>query len=220
MIYDGAHAFNSSHLGQSIGSYGDATTYSFHATKLFHTAEGGAVETHDSALAEKIRGLRNFGIESESVITQCGSNAKMSELSAAMGLAVLQKIGEEHAARVLLRARYDAALTGICGISVVSPRTEGESSEYYYVVRIRSNVIGQRDHIQGVLKANGVLARRYFYPLTCDIPLNGITAVASNLSNARNASKEVLALPFHSGVTSADVERIAQIIRRELDCPR
>jgi dTDP-4-amino-4,6-dideoxygalactose transaminase len=221
VIYDGAHAFNISHQGKSVGSYGDATAYSFHATKLFHTAEGGAVETHASALAEKIRGLRNFGIESEDTITQCGSNAKMSELSAAMGLAVLQKFGEEHTARVALRAHYDAALAGVFGLSMVSrPTAEEESSEHYYVVRIDSEVFGQRDHVQGVLKANGVLARRYFYPLTSDIPLDGIQVAASNLSNARRASEEVLALPFHSGITSADVERIARIIRHELSQSR
>jgi dTDP-4-amino-4,6-dideoxygalactose transaminase len=113
VIYDGAHAFNTSWRGKSIGNYGNATTYSFHATKLFHTAEGGAVETSDSALATKISSLRNFGIESEDVITQCGSNAKMSELSAAMGLAVLSKVGEEHTAelpRPLLKYGWQASL--------------------------------------------------------------------------------------------------------------
>jgi dTDP-4-amino-4,6-dideoxygalactose transaminase len=207
VIYDAAHAFNATYKGLSIGSFGDATAYSFHATKLFHTAEGGGVETPNSDLAEKIRSMRNFGIESEDVITQCGTNAKMSELSAAMGLAVLEKVGEEQRARAPLRAKYNLELANIPGITLYGG-PEGSTSDLYYIIRVHGS--DKRDHLQSKLRSVGILTRRYFYPLTSDIPLGDIKTNAVSLIHAKKASKEVLALPFHSGVSSSDVDTIRE----------
>jgi dTDP-4-amino-4,6-dideoxygalactose transaminase len=210
VIYDAAHAFNGSHNGMSVGSFGDVTAYSFHATKLFHTAEGGALETSNSQLAEKLRSMRNFGFESEDVITQCGTNAKMSELSAAMGLAVLEKVGAEQRARTALREKYNAALEGLSGLSLF-PGPEGSTSELYYIVRVQG--AGNRDRFQSKLRSMGVLARRYFYPMTSDIDLGETKRICAPLTNATIASQEVLALPFHSGVTDADVQRITDLAK-------
>ncbi len=205
VIYDAAHAFNASYNGVSVGSFGDATAYSFHATKLFHTAEGGAIETPNSELAEKLRSLRNFGFESEDVITQCGTNAKMSELSAALGLAVLEKVGDEQRARSALRRQYDAALSDVAGL-VLDPGPEGSASELYYVIRVHGPE--NRDRLHAKLRSMGILARRYFYPLTSDIPLGDAKILGTPLTHASRASQEVLALPFHSGVSTADVHII------------
>jgi dTDP-4-amino-4,6-dideoxygalactose transaminase len=212
VIYDGAHSFNTSHNGTPIGHYGNATTYSFHATKLFHTGEGGAIETNDAALAEKLRALRNFGIESEDVVSECGTNAKMSELSAAMGLAVLDKLGDEHAARASLRTIYENLLRDTPGIRICNT-SEDSARSLYFVIRVDvSGDPARRDRLQAALKSQGVLARKYFYPLTTEAAFHRATANPQDTPVAFRASREVLALPFHSGVTEADAAKIAGVI--------
>jgi dTDP-4-amino-4,6-dideoxygalactose transaminase len=212
VVYDAAHSFNAAFRGTPIGHFGNAVAYSFHATKMFHTGEGGAIETSSSELAEKLRGLRNFGIESEDSITQCGTNAKMSELSAAMGLAVLDKIGEEGRARSALREVYNDVLASVSGISLF-PGPEDSATDIYYIIRFHPDNARLRDQAQAQLKARGVLARKYFYPLTSDASFGYSQPQDAAIPVARQASRDVLALPFHSGVSKGDVENIAAVLR-------
>ena len=215
VVYDAAHSFNAAFRGTPIGHFGNAVAYSFHATKMFHTGEGGAVETSSSELAEKLRGLRNFGIESEDSITQCGTNAKMSELSAAMGLAVLFKIGEEGRARANLRNLYNQALSDIPGITLF-PGPEDSATDIYYIIRFNAENLHLRDQAQALLKRRGVLTRKYFYPLTSDAAFASGERAATVFPVARQASRDVLALPFHSEVSERDVENIANVLRSVL----
>jgi dTDP-4-amino-4,6-dideoxygalactose transaminase len=213
VIYDGAHAFNTSYKGKPIGHFGNATTYSFHATKLFHTGEGGAIETNDHTLADKIRLLRNFGIESEEVISECGINGKMSELSAALGLAVLDCIGEEHAARSALRLRYEELLGDVPGVTICTT-SEDTRTGLYFIIRVDvSNDHGLRDRLQAGLKSHGILSRRYFYPLTSEAPFYRDRHNPVDTPVAFSASREVLALPFHGSITEKDALRISRAIR-------
>lgn len=212
VVYDAAHSFNAAFRGTPIGQFGNAVTYSFHATKMFHTGEGGAVETSSSELAEKLRGLRNFGIESEDSITQCGTNAKMSELSAAMGLAVLFKLGEEGRARAALRKLYNLMLSDVTGITLF-PGPEDSSTDIYYIIRFDAEHVHLRDQAQAQLKLRGILTRKYFYPLTCDASFGYGQPQDAVIPVARQASRDVLALPFHSEVSTGDVETIATVLR-------
>lgn len=218
VVYDAAHSFNAAFRGTPIGHFGNATAYSFHATKMFHTGEGGAIETSNSELAGKLRGLRNFGIESEDSITQCGTNAKMSELSAAMGLAVLEKLGDEGRARSGLRDTYDEMLADIPGISLF-PGPEDSATDIYYIIRFHAGAAHLRDQAQAQLKARGILARKYFYPLTSDATFGLSHPQDAAIPVARQASRDVLALPFHSGVAMSDVENIASVLRSVLVRP-
>ena len=203
VVYDAAHSFNAAFRGIPIGHFGNAVAYSFHATKMFHTGEGGAIETSSSELADKLRGLRNFGIESEDSITKCGTNAKMSELSAAMGLAVLDKLGEEGRSRSSLRKLYNRVLSDVSRISLF-PGPEDSSTDIYYIIRFDADSVHLRDHAQAQLKVRGVLARKYFYPLTSDAAF-GHSHASAEIPVARQASRDVLALPFHSEVGEHDV---------------
>lgn len=215
VVYDAAHAFNAAYRGTPIGHFGNAVAYSFHATKMFHTGEGGAIETSNSELAEKLRRLRNFGIESEDSITQCGTNAKMSELSAAMGLAVLSKLGEEGRARSKLRNLYNHALSGITGITLF-PGPEDSTTDIYYIIRFNADNIHLRDQAQAQLKRQGIMTRKYFYPLTNDAVFGLGERQTAALPVALKASRNVLALPFHSEVSERDVENIANVLRNVL----
>jgi len=214
VVYDGAHAFNSSHSGIPIGHFGDATAYSFHATKVFHTAEGGAVETTDPALADKVRLLRNFGIESEGRVVACGTNGKMSELSAAMGLAVLDCIHEEHAARAGLRTLYEDLLADTPGIAIHTiPKSA--TSGLYFIIRVDGrDDPTRRDRLQTELAHRGILARRYFFPLTSEAPFFSASTDPRATPNALRSSREVLALPFHGGIRKQDAERVVSEVDR------
>ncbi|MBN8994325.1 MAG: DegT/DnrJ/EryC1/StrS family aminotransferase [Rhizobiales bacterium] len=212
VIYDGAHAFNMTYRGTPIGRFGDATTYSFHATKLFHTAEGGAIEANSSDLAERLRLLRNFGIESEDVITACGTNAKMSEVSAAVGLAVLDLLGAEYDARAKLRSLYSDALKGIPDIRFLEAKEASDAGSYFIIYV----PVSKRDELQNQLRQSGILARRYFYPLTSEGAYLGRQHDHRATPIAFEASRSVLALPYHGGVTEQHVALIAEIARRVL----
>jgi dTDP-4-amino-4,6-dideoxygalactose transaminase len=212
VVYDGAHAFNVSRNGVPIGRFGDATTYSFHATKLFHTGEGGAIEAADAELAERLRTLRNFGIESEDCITSCGTNAKMPELSAALGLAALDGLTDARRVRSELRGFYDDALKNVAGISVHDSRGY-QPSDLYYVIRVDiGRDSSRRDKLYAYLKSHGILARRYFYPLTSEAPFYASCARLEATPVAFRASRTVLALPFHSGVSQRDRMQVAELI--------
>jgi dTDP-4-amino-4,6-dideoxygalactose transaminase len=212
VIYDGAHAFNTAYAGTPIGRFGDATTYSFHATKLFHTGEGGAIETHSAELADRIRLLRNFGIESEDVVSACGINGKMSEITAAVGLCVLDQMSEEYAARALLRTSYTAVLGEIVGVRIVEVAGKADAG-MYFAIRLPAD---KRDEVRGQLRQAGVLARRYFFPLTSESEFYRQKHDPRSTPVALAASREILCLPFHSGVAAGDVVLMAEIIRKVL----
>ena len=211
VIYDAAHAFGTRHRGRSIADYGDMSTYSFHATKLFHSGEGGAVATRHKELDAEARSLRNFGIASEERIPGTGINAKLSELQAAMGLAVLPLVDEEKAQRRRVCQRYNEAFKAVPGITTPPLGDLRDDSFQYYCLRVKAVAdTPARDDLYQRLKAKNVFSRRYFWPLCSDTEeyKDLESADPARLPNAQTAANEVLCLPLYGALTDEDVSRI------------
>jgi dTDP-4-amino-4,6-dideoxygalactose transaminase len=222
LIYDAAHAFSTTAHGSAIHHYGDATVYSFHASKLFHTGEGGALVCRSKAMQSKCSQMQNFGFDDENDIVHLGSNAKMSEMQAALGLSVHPNIERERDLRARVRATYERELRDIPGVSVVHLPAGVSQSHQYFVVRITNEQprasVSRRDRVHDVLMQHNVLSRRYFYPLCSQFPhYSGLpSAQMSNLANAEQVSREVLCLPLHSGVSERASVDIGFLIRHAL----
>lgn len=211
LLFDGAHSFGVKQpVFQDEGMLGDATMLSFHATKLFHTVEGGAVLTPHEDVDARLRAARNFGITGEDVVSGTGLNGKMSELHAAMGLLMLDHLDNEIDLRSTVAERYGARLRGRPGLTVVSGL---DASKQYFVVRIDRTLFGEsRDDVHSRLKSYNLMSRRYFYPLCADIDAYRTLPSASDLPNARRASDEVLALPFYGELDLELVDVICDLI--------
>ena len=209
VVYDGAHAFDRREEGLPVAQYGDATAYSFHATKLFHTIEGGAVAipriTQAHANAQL---LRNFGMRGESVLLP-GFNAKLSEAHCAAGLSVLPLVEEERARRRAIAQVYTGVLGGQEGIEIIfAPNAQ------YFALRLRPPF--SRDAVYARLQSAGVGARRYFFPAACDYPAYA-WRFTGQFPNARAAAKECLALPLYGALSPEKAHAIAAMV---LQCRR
>lgn len=217
VIYDAAHAFGVEINGAGIGTFGDVSMFSFHATKLFHTAEGGALTFNNPEFKRNIHLLKNFGIVSETEVVMPGINGKMNELQAALGLVILDYIDEERQKRKVLLKTYRECLCGAEGISFQDKDIPGvEPSLQYFVVRIDEKVFGcSRDYLYSELKKYNVFARQYFYPLCSDfeyyrnLPSSGVDC----LPIAMRVSSESLALPFYGSLSVSDVKKISGILK-------
>jgi dTDP-4-amino-4,6-dideoxygalactose transaminase len=221
LIYDGAHAFGTEIDGEPIPNFGAATTLSFHATKIFNTAEGGAVVTRDSALKQRIDLLKNLGIKNELTVTLPGINGRMNELQAALGLANLEVLAREYDGRGTIAEIYRTRLKTLAGLTFVELPPGVRASHQYFVIRIDSNVAPlSRDDLCERLKEYNLFARRYFYPLCSEIPAYRELASSrpGNLTVAHRISKEVLCLPFYGTLAPAVAHRICDII--EYECVR
>ena len=211
VIYDSAHTFAANYKGRSISSYGDISMYSFHATKVFHTVEGGALVFNDDTLSDKIRHLRDFGLclggeEADEV----GMNAKLSEFHAAMGLCNLRHIEDTVAKRKAASEKYDSHLRGISGIEIF-PEIEGLNRNYaYYPVVFTGKY--NRDTVLEKLSKYDIAARKYFYPLTNKFSSFKGKYDHFNTPVAEFVSDNVLCLPLYSDLDLQDVDRICDII--------
>jgi dTDP-4-amino-4,6-dideoxygalactose transaminase len=215
VIYDAAHAFGVNVGGKGIGAFGDASAFSFHATKLFHTAEGGALTCRDPHLAARVDLLRNFGIRNAEDVELPGLNGKMNELQAALGLLVLEALPEERRQRLAVARAYETRLAGVAGLTLRPPADEASSLQYF-VIRIDQGTFGcSRDQLQLKLRDFNVLTRKYFYPLCSDYPCyrDLPSAEPARLPVARAAAQQVLCLPLHAGVSTAQAETICRMIR-------
>lgn len=165
LIYDAAHAFGSTHQGQRIGGFGDAEVFSLHATKAMHSFEGGLITTRNTDLAADLRMMRNFGFASWDVVLMPGTNAKMSEIHAAGGLANLAQLDATMAASQRCHAAYAKGLQGIAGLQMFTPANPQATNYHYVVAELDADVFGlSRDALIEVLRHENVLARRYYYP--------------------------------------------------------
>lgn len=216
LLFDAAHAFACGHRGRKIGGFGDAEIFSFHATKLFHTMEGGAVTTNNDALAERIRRLRNFGFNPQGVMEGLGVNGKMSEASAAMGLANLGMID-----RLLREAKtnyqiYQDGLSGIPGLNLIIYDDAEGHNHHYVVVDIDEDRVGlSRDQLLAILRAENILARDYFYP-GCHRMAPYDSAVqgdASRLPVTDELASRVLVLPAGGAMSREQIKPICAIFR-------
>jgi dTDP-4-amino-4,6-dideoxygalactose transaminase len=214
IIYDAAHAFGTKYKGKSIGCYGDASIFSFHATKLFNTLEGGCAIFKKEADKKNTDLLKNFGIESENEITECGINAKLNELQSAIGLLNLELLEKERGKRQKIKNIYDKALGKIEGIKINHKNVDVDSLQYY-PIRIEKEKFGiNRDELQKILKEQGFNCRKYFYPLLSNIAIyqSNPSAKKENLLNSNKASEEVLCLPFYGDLSIKNAQLLCKKI--------
>lgn len=208
VIYDAAHAFGVRYKGKSILNYGNISTLSFHATKLFHTIEGGAVITDDDALAHKISYMRNFGQEGPEKFWGIGINAKNCELHAAMGLCILPKIGEIIDRRKILCGLYDDSLSDLDSVTRPTIRDGLDYNFSYYPIILPSEEV--LFAVQRELGAEQIFPRRYFYP-----SLNKLDYyVGQSAPVSEDISRRIMCLPLYHDLAESDVARIAEIIRK------
>src|SRR5262249_42439885 len=216
LIFDAAHAFGCSHKGRMIGNFGRLEVFSFHATKFFNTFEGGAIATNDDALATKVRAMKNFGFRGQEETIGVGTNGKMSEVSAAMGLTGLESLEEFVAVNQRNYERYQAELADVSGIHFVT-FDERERHNYQYIVLEVDEALAQitRDQLLQILHAENIVARRYFYPGCHRVEpyRSRFPQAESFLPVTESLTNCVLVLPTGTAVTGNDVDRICQIIR-------
>lgn len=212
VVYDGAHSFGRHQpvFTDVAGALGDVTMLSFHATKLFHTVEGGALITPDRELDRRFRVARNFGIRAEDEVEGVGLNGKISELHAAMGVHVLEMLDLEIDRRAGFAGEYVGRLKDVPGLRIVAG--EGPSRQYF-VIRIDAELFGSsRDELHASLRTLNIVSRRYFHPLCSDIDLYSTLPSARNLPHAVSASQECLVLPLHGSMGSDAVQRVCDAI--------
>lgn len=218
VIYDGAHSFGTNLNNKPIGYYGDMTMFSFHATKLFNTVEGGALTFSDESLVEKLSLLKNFGIANPEEVVLSGLNAKLNEIQAVFGLEVLKLVENERKKRHEIKRAYEYYLKDVPGINMLT-KLEGEESSYqYFVIQIDEELYGKsRDWLHEKLKESNVYTRKYFYPLCSDFEWykHLESARKVNLPIAQKAVKQVLAMPYYGELQIESVEKICKLIR---DC--
>jgi dTDP-4-amino-4,6-dideoxygalactose transaminase len=215
VIYDAAHAFGVRRGGESVLRHGDLSVLSFHATKVFHTFEGGAIICPDAKIKRRIDYLKNFGFADEVTVVAAGINGKMSEIQAAMGLLQLKHIDSVLARRAEIGALYRKALAGVKGIALVDAAPGDGWNHAYYPVRVTAAYPCSRDALYARMQSHNIFPRRYFYPLITDFPIyRGIPSAAqAGLPVARQAADEILCLPIFPEMTNEQVERVVRVLK-------
>ena len=223
LMFDAAHAFSNSYKGRMIGNFGNAEVFSFHATKFFNTFEGGAVVTNDDDLAAKIRLMTNFGFAGYDNVIYVGTNGKMSEVSAAMGLTGLESLDEFIATNLHNYEAYRTGLQEVPGIKIIV-YDEAERGNYQYViVEVNEAATGiSRDNLVRVLHAENILARRYFYPGCHEMePYRSYFPHAGLLlPETERLTQRVMSLPTGTAVGTEEIEAICAIIRLAVENSR
>lgn len=215
VIYDAAHTFGVEYKGRGVASFGDASIFSFHATKVFNTIEGGAVcfNGDPDGLKEDLYGLKNFGIRNEVVVDAVGANSKMNEFQAAMGLCNLKHLEEEIAKRSRVAIRYRERLGGVPGLKLAPVQQDVKPNYAYFPVIFEPEVFGRsRDEISDKLKEHDIFTRKYFYPITNSLDCYKDEFNAGDTPVALDASLKVLTLPLYADLPLEDVDRICDLI--------
>lgn len=213
VIYDAAHAFGCTYKGIGIGNYGDASCFSFHATKVFNTIEGGAVCHKSYELFRNVYMLRNFGIRDAESVIGIGANAKMNEMCAAMGLCNLRNIGKAIAGRKKVDEAYRNRLSEIPGLQLNPIQKDVETNYSYFPVVIDEKIFGSsRNEVAAALERENIFARKYFYPLTNMYECYEGRFDVEKTPVARHISKRVLTLPMYPDLEKETVNRICDII--------
>lgn len=215
VIYDAAHAFGVRQAGKPLAAAGDLSVLSFHATKVFNTFEGGAIVSPDRETKLALDRLANFGIVDDVTVTATGINAKMTELSAAVGLALLPKVDAAIAARDRIAARYWQALSQLPGLRCVCPPGQEGHNSYAFPVLVEPDYHLSRDQLHQRLMTENIHARRYFHPLISDLPMYRTleSAAPHGLPVAQRAASRVLCLPLYHDLGESEQDRIIGLIR-------
>ena len=213
VLYDAAHTFGETYKGQGIGNFGDASCFSFHATKVFNTIEGGAVCYRDPDMGRRLYELKNFGIHGPEEVDAVGANAKMNEFCAAMGLCNLRHVDEEIAKRRAVVERYREHLEGVDGLRLNVQQPEVRSNYAYFPVVFDENLFGaSRNEVMDALAQNGIGARKYFYPLTNTFECFHGKYDVDATPVALHMAKRVLTLPLYADLSMEDLDRICKIV--------
>ena len=217
VIYDAAHAFGITYQGVSVASLGDASCFSFHATKCFNSIEGGAVTFSDEAMYNKLQDLKNFGIRGEELVSGIGANAKMNEFCAIMGLLNLRHFQDEIEKREKVVDLYRELLDAIDGVTLFLEEKEGKKANYaYFPIVVDEKKYGiSRDELYTKLKNHNIYSRKYFYPITADQACFKNEYKNAGLENARMLSNNILVLPLYADLEPANIRRIADVIRKD-----
>lgn len=218
VIYDAAHTFGVKYKGKGLGSFGDVSCFSFHATKVFNTIEGGAVCYKDKDFGLDLYRLKNFGIRGPEKVDAVGANAKMNEFCAAMGLCNLKHIDKEIAKRKIVADLYRELLQNIEGLKLNPIQKDVQSNYSYFPVLFDEKVFGSsRNEVFLKLQQNGIIARKYFYPLTNTFECFHGKYHVEDTPVAMHISKRVLTLPLYADLSLGDIENICSII---LECKK
>ena len=214
LLFDAAHAFGARHRGHPLGRFGRAEVFSLHATKAFHTCEGGLITTCDAALAEQLRLARNFGFSGSDRVDCTGVNAKMSELHAAMGLANLDAFPATRAAARAVHAAYRDGLAGLTGLRLKCPPAAEDNNHHYVVAEVDARAFGlTRDRLVELLTAEGIWARRYFFPGGHRSPPHAAANPGLSLPRTEALCDRVMLLPGGGAADLAEVAEICRMIR-------
>lgn len=215
VLYDAAHTFGEIYKGKSVGSFGDASCFSFHATKVFNSIEGGAVCFNDPEFGERIRKIRNFGIRNEEEVDEVGPNAKMNEFCAAMGICNLRYLDQEIEKRRVVAERYRKNLEGVKGIRLNPIQKDVKYNYIYFPIVIEKDFEISRDTIYEKLLENGIWSNKRFYPLTSAMKCYRGIFDSTKTPIALDISKRILLLPLYSDLELNDVDRICQLILKQ-----
>ena len=228
VIYDAAHAFGVRINGNSVLNYGNMSTLSFHATKVYNTVEGGALVCHSKEMKQKIDYLKNFGFEDEVTVVAPGINGKMDELRSAYGLLNLKQVDTAIAERKHIASLYMNGLKNVKGIRLHKPymhlmedncqlsTVNCQLNYAYFPIFVEPSYSLTRDELYAKLKENGIMGRRYFYPLITEFsPYKSYeSAKVDNLPVANEIASEVICLPIYNGLSDEDVDRVISIIKQ------
>ena len=215
VIYDAAHCFGVEIDNNPIGNFGDISMFSFHATKIFHTLEGGALALGDESLKERLDLSKNFGFKGEGSVLVPGINAKMNEMQAAIGLLILKLVNKEIAERKQLTLIYRERLKTISGITVKEDMPGVKHNYYNFVIKINKKEFGlSRNELYDKLKKYNIFSRKYFYPLCSQFQCykNLPSSSETNLPVAGKVTRQVLSLPLYGGLAERDINQICDII--------
>lgn len=213
VVYDAAHAMGVEYCNSGIAAYGDASVFSFHATKVFNTIEGGAVCSRNQNLYDKLYALKNFGITTEGVVTGIGANAKMNEFQAAMGLCNLRYLEEYIGKRKKIFEWYKERLDGISGLTLQQEQIYVKSNYAYFPIVVDGELFGEdRNSITDRLESKNIFARKYFYPLTSSFACYRNEFEIQSTPIAEEIAEKVLTLPLYPDLPEKDVDMICKII--------
>ena len=212
VIYDAAHVFGVEYMNKGIGSFGDISMFSFHATKVFHTVEGGALTFNDDFYKKTLIPLRNFGLVSQENVSFIGGNGKMDEFRAAMGLCILDIVEDEILKRKYVYERYISNLKGIAGIQLNEIQVNVKSNYAYFPV-IFDGFHYDRNQIFDLLKKFDIISRKYFYPLTSEFEVYKDLFPIQRTPVAKHIAENILCLPLYPDLALEDVDFICRIIK-------
>lgn len=216
MIYDACHTFGETVNGKGVGTFGDASCFSFHATKVYNTIEGGAVCFRDEKLGEKLYDLKNFGIHGPEEVRAVGANAKLNEFSAAMGLCNLRHVEAEIEKRRQADLRYRRHLEGVPGLQLNCVQPGVRHNHGYFPVLFDPAVFGaDRNEVFAALAKRNIGARKYFWPLTSAFAAFAGKYDPRETPVALKVSENVLTLPMYADLETEDIDRICDIV---LEC--